>query len=224
MRLGTPTAWLLAIVPLSIVAALAFATRGGHVSMQSPAATPATISSHAASRTPIAGDRRGTALLDRVDHAYAGVPAVVTQAQTAGASLTFTSILRGGVVVAESFVGTKDGARTELVAPAGSPTFARAPGASCWRALSASDPHALTDIGKRFPPVDPRGTLVSPPTRTASGWSLRLGSGAKSMTLEIDGRTAFVRDIVAAESGMRAVEHVRLLRSAPALRSPQPSC
>jgi hypothetical protein len=188
---------------------------------------PASVKKPRATVTPTIdnprdGKARGVALLSDVRRIYARVPAVVTTSRLKGTPIRFTSILKEGVVVGESFVGPR-GDTSTLVALPGTPTFAQDPGTSCWRLVPASDPQALTDIGSRFPPY-PKDALVEMPQRTQTGWSLRVDTNEKSSTFDIDSNTLHVRSITLREAGQQLEEHVSTLASAPALPSPQPRC
>jgi len=58
------------------------------------------------------------------------------------------------VIVAEAWLGT--GANGEVigaVAPAGSPTYARELGTTCWRPLPASNVLSMTGREAEFPPA-----------------------------------------------------------------------
>lgn len=186
-----------------------------------PPAADTTTGATAESRPT--GDPHGLALLARVRQTYARVPAVVTTGRLGAMSVRFSAILSAGVVVAEGFAGTRGAGTTILVAPRGSATFARDPGASCWRQVPASDPQALTDIGGHFPAY-PNVAVVKAPQRTDNGWLLGVVARGKSSTFAIDGKTFFVRTITLRQSGEQVTEHVHTLTSVPNLPSPQPRC
>jgi hypothetical protein len=156
-----------------------------------------------------------------VQRAYARFPAVVTTGRVGAISFRTTSLLNRGVIVAASFLGTSGSGTTMLVAPPGSPTFARDPGTACWRPARASDGQLL--IGERFPPY-PKGAVVKAPRRTHNGWLVRVAASGNSFTYAIDGKTLLVPSIAAREGRQHFEERNRTLASAPTLPSPRPRC
>lgn len=169
------------------------------------------------------GGRASVALMRRVTQSYRRVPAVLASTKVGGVSAQYTIVLRDGVVVAEEFVGGAGRDLTKLVAPPGSPTYALVPGTSCWRKLAPSDPYSFSNVGKRFPHI-PKRVDVFPPRRTATGWLLRVRTGATAATYDIDRATLLIRSIKALARGRSTTETLQSLRSAPALISPTPRC
>jgi hypothetical protein len=127
----------------------------------------------AVAASPI-GDAQGRALLARVHIAYLRAAGVELSVLSRGARVSsfgrFLVHLRGGVDVAEEFVGSGPGA-TELVARQGGPTYVRDAGQKCWRPLAASDPRTLVDVGLPYP-YSNRPSKVMPLRHTATGWVL----------------------------------------------------
>jgi len=177
----------------------------------------------AASRTaPPTGDRAGLALLERVHHAYADVPAVAVTGQAGTLSFRFIVVLRSGIVVAEQFEGREPSKITMLVARRGGPTFAREPGSSCWQALRSSDPQAFENIGLQFP--DQPRMRVRAPRTTSTGWLLPVVVDGDPGTFTIDRGSVRVRLISVGPPGHLALEHVSVLHDVPRLTSVAPHC
>jgi hypothetical protein len=172
---------------------------------------------------PPYGDPAGLALLAHVHRAYVGVPAVAISGRTGSFSFRFTLVLRSGIGVAEQFVGRGATGTTLLVQRRRSPTFAREPGTSCWRALPAADPQSFENIGLRFP--DQAGMRVGAPRRTSNGWLLPVSIDREPATFAIQGGSMLIRSItINAQQGRRLIEHVSILHSAPRLLTPEPRC
>ena len=177
----------------------------------------------AASRAaPPIGDRAGLALLERVHHAYADVPAVAVTGQAGTLSFRFIVVLRSGIVVAEQFEGREPSKVTMLVARRGGPTFAREPGSSCWQALRSSDPQAFENIGLQFP--DQPRMRVRAPRTTSTGWLLPVVVDGDPGTFTIDRGSVRVRLISVGPPGHLALEHVSVLHDVPRLTSVAPHC
>ncbi len=178
---------------------------------------------HATPRvTPPTGDRAGLALLERVHHAYADVPAVALTGQAGTLSFRFIVVLRSGIVVAEQFEGREPSKVTMLVARRGGPTFAREPGTSCWRALRSSDPQAFENIGLQFP--DQPRMRVRAPRTTSTGWLLPVVVDGDPGTFTIDRGSVRVRLISVGPPGHLALERVSVLHDVPRLTSVVPHC
>ena len=123
----------------------------------------------------------GLTLIASVDRAYTHVPAAIITVSGAGQTGRFTEILKGGSVVAESYSHSDSTGTTVLVAPTGSPTYAKEPHTSCWRTLARSirrrSPTSATrrstsrsrarPSGRRERPV-PAGPSRSPRTEPTS--------------------------------------------------------
>jgi hypothetical protein len=185
--------------------------------------TAPTTSSTRPRAASLRGSSAGMKLLRRVTSSYGPVPAVLLTASLGALSARFTVILRRGIVVAEEFVGKAAGRTTRLVAPPDSPTYALEPGTTCWRALSASDPQALMDIGERFP-ILPRAVAVSAPARTPGGWLLRVSAATVTSTYAVDRATLHVDAITISEGHKSFTERVQALSAAPTLLTPAPRC
>jgi hypothetical protein len=168
----------------------------------------------------------GATLLDRVHAAYPHVPAVVvTVTGQSAVDGVFTEILRSGLVVAEQFVGSNASGTTMLVAPNGTPTYAREPRTACWRTLAKSDGQTLSDVGQQFLGflTATNGLSLSAPHRTATGWTLAFGASGTSGTVTI-GKTMLVGSITLTHGAMHARENVDNLLRPPTLASPRPLC
>ena len=194
-------------------------TRTGPPSRPVPSTAPG-----GAAANGIRSDARGLALAARIARAYASAPAVIATGEAGRLPIRFVSILTRGTVVAEEFLGMGPTGNTYLVASRGSPTFARPPGASCWRPLASSSPQRLTDVGKRFPPLFATGSRIGAPRRTSGAEALTLTGNGASVTVTVDARTLRIRTITIVAKNERATEHVRALTSKPTLISAQPHC
>jgi hypothetical protein len=132
----------------------------------------------AVAASPI-GDAQGRALLARVHTAYLRAAGVELSVISRGARVSsfgrFLVQLRGGVDVAEEFVGSGPGAM-ELVARQGGPTHVHDAGQKCWRPLAASDPRTLADVGLPYP-YSNRPSKVMPLRHVATGWVLPTENG-----------------------------------------------
>jgi hypothetical protein len=170
---------------------------------------------------PPTGDRDGLALLARIHHAYAGVPAVTVSGRTGTLLFRWTLVLRSGVGIAEEFVGQEPSKTTLLVASRGGSTFAREPGSPCWRALRSSDPQALDNLGLPFP--DQPAMKVRAPQATSTGALLPVVVDGTPGTFSVD-HSFRLRLITVNASGHRILEHVTILRSVPELARPEPRC
>ena len=131
--------------------------------------------------TAATGDRAGLALLDRVDRAYARVPAVIVSGRTGQLQFRFMLVLDSGVTVGEQFFAESPGGVTQLVFRRGGPTYAQNPGTSCWRALASSDPQAFQNVGLPFP--DQGGMRVGAPRAVSGGWMLPVTAGGDPVDL-----------------------------------------
>jgi hypothetical protein len=171
---------------------------------------------------PPTGDRGGLALLGRVHHAYADVPAVAVSGRAGTLSFRFSVVLHSGIVIAEQFVGRESSRVTSLVARRGGPTFAREPGASCWRALRSSDPQAFENIGLHFP--DQNAMKVLAPQTTSTGWLLPVVIDGGPGAFTIDRGSIRVRSISVGAGGQRILEHVTVLQAVPRLSRVEPRC
>jgi hypothetical protein len=119
-------------------------------------------------------------------------------------------------------VSTDASGTTRLVAPRGSPTFAREPGSSCWRRLAESDRQSFDNIGLPFP--DQPRMRVKAPQRTPTGWLLPIAVDDGPLALAIDASSMLVRSFNLTNQGTHIVEHAQNLASAPRLLVPQPRC
>lgn len=231
-----PTAPL--AVPVKGAATVAQASTVAETSTVAQTSTPAHTSTvprrstpTRASTAPRSTPQRHTApsapaLFARARLAYAHVPAVVAVGYLNTARLRFTFILRNGKIVAGAMVGTAaNGGTTELVGTAGSPTFARAPGAKCWRPFAASDPQSLTDIGSAFPPDFPAGGVIGTPVRSQGGWVIsdEDPNGAHYAYL-IDATTYQLQSMTSGYGGLSFTGTVDALSSTPVLPVPEPRC
>jgi hypothetical protein len=78
--------------------------------------------------------------------------------------------LRGGVVVAEEFIGP--GSRgAEIVARRGGPTYVRDAARNCWRPIVASEPRTLVDVGLPYPDSEVPSKVMRP-RHEATAWLL----------------------------------------------------
>jgi hypothetical protein len=137
---------------------------------------------------------------------------------------SFTDSLRGGAVVAEQFVSTGGSGTTKLVAPHGSPTYAREADTSCWRILVPASPQTLSDVGHPFLAFA-KGTIVQRPKSLANGLeSLELGEGKTSITLTVERKTLLVQRMDARQGGEVAEDYVTNLSAVPRLLVPRPLC
>jgi hypothetical protein len=199
-----------------------------HGLLSAVAATVVLLSCDAASArqdavwaTSPTGDRAGLALLARIHHAYAGVPAVTVSGRTGTLLFRWTLVLGSGVGTAEEFVGQEPSKTTLLVASRGGPTFAREPGSPCWRALRRSDPQALDNLGLPFP--DQPAMKVRAPQTTSSGALLPVVVDGDPGTFSVD-HSFRIRLITLSSGGHRILEQVTNLRSVPELARPEPRC
>jgi len=184
----------------------------------------ATVVVAAAAATAAPSSPAGVALLGQVERTYAHVPGVIVTASTSSGPLgRFTEVLSGGTTVAEEFVSSGGTATTTVVARSGGPTYARAPGTKCWRALLATDPRQLTDIGQRFVNFDTRRQQIGAPRATAFGWTVAVSSGRVSATFAIT-RAHLVQSIAARNGASTAHAAVANLTRAPRIASPTPRC
>ena len=164
----------------------------------------------------------GVALIASVDRAYTHVPAAIVKVSAAGVAGQFTEIMKGGSVVAEAYTGTDSSGTTVLVAPAGSPTYAKEPHTSCWRLLSRSAPQALDDVG--HPLLNfPANATIGAPRATSTGSVVTVSASGTTLVLTI-AQSHLVQSIVATHAGVRGVEDLTNLTSAPALPDPTPRC
>src|SRR5579859_8099074 len=140
-------------VPVEYLAAalLAVGLAGGFFALResqdhnTPAASPPAVKSGSSAppASPAAARARaprGVQLLSELRRAYEHVPAVIVSGSLGAMSVRFTEILDHGKGRAEAFIGGPPGQTTRLVAPEGEPTFAQAPGTSCWHVLPHSAP------------------------------------------------------------------------------------
>lgn len=174
-------------------------------------------------------DPRGLALLAQINKAYTHVPGVKIGLTFNGVSVgSFTEVLRKDTVVAEQFVGSSSAGTTMLVAPEGSPTFAREPGSTCWKALPSKNPQTLTDIGHPTSILGIgtlKGIVVGPPIAGLDGdETLRIVQGATSSFLIINGKTLLIQRVDASTPGKLAEEYISNLTSTPKLLKPGPRC
>ncbi|MGD0981914.1 MAG: hypothetical protein ABR946_10620 [Solirubrobacteraceae bacterium] len=192
------------------------------VGISSGAAAKAVVSPRKAAP---GSDARGLALLAAIDNAYTRVAGVEVRITLRGKQLgSFTDTLRGGSVVAEQFVAKSSVGTTMLVAPHGSPTFAREPGTSCWRILLPASPQALSDVGHPFL-VFAKDTVVHRPTPVANGLeSLDLVEGTTSVALTVEAKTLLVARMDARMGSEVAEDSVTNLSAAPKLLIPRPLC
>jgi hypothetical protein len=127
------------------------------------------------------GDAQGRALLARVHAAYlhsAGVQmSVISRGPRVASFGRFLVQLRGGVDVAEEFIGPASSG-TEIVERRGGPTYVRDAAGKCWRPIAASDPRALVDVGLPYPDSRDPGKAMAP-TKTTNGWRLPTENGER---------------------------------------------
>ena len=204
------------------------------------------------------GDAQGRALLARVHSAYLHAAGVELSVISRGARVSlfgrFLVHLRGGVDVAEEFVGSGPGA-TELVARQDGPTYMRDAGQKCWRPLAASDAQTLVDVGLPYP-YSNRPSKVMPLRHAGAGWFLPTENGEnfwflatqatyhpiakRFMTYTIDAKSLLITsiDIQALQNGTRnihaqrqpkpvwltAVLRVNTLTTPPRIASAKPTC
>ena len=204
------------------------------------------------------GDAQGRALLARVHTAYLHATGVELSVISRGASVSsfgrFLVQLRGGVDVAEQFVGS--GPRpTELVARQGGHTYVRDTAQKCWRPLSASDPRTLVDVGLPYP-YSNRPSKVMPLRHAATGrvlstenrenfWFLATQPtyhpiAKRFITYTIDAKSLLIRsiDIQALQNGTRSIHaqkhpkpiwltarlQAKTLTTPPRIASAKPTC
>jgi len=163
----------------------------------------------------------GVALIASVDRAYERVPAVRISVSGAGQVGRFTEILKGGSVAAEAYVVSNSSGTTILVAPTGSPTYAKEPHASCWRALARSAPQTLTDVG--HPLLSFSGATIGAPRTTLGGWTVTVVAHGVTAVVAID-RSRLVTSVTATEAGLHAREQFTNLTRTPSLPNPAPRC
>ena len=211
----------------------------------------------AVAASPI-GDVQGRALLARVHTAYLHAAGVELSVISRGARVSsfgrFLVQLRGGVDVAEEFVGSGPGA-TALVARQGGPTYVRDAGQRCWRPLLATDPRTLVDVGLPYP-YSNRPSKVMRLRHAATGWVLPTENGEsfwslatqatyhpiakRFMTYTIDAKSLLIRSIYiqALTNGTRNVRaqrhptpmwltarlRVRSLTTPPLIANAKPTC
>jgi len=170
-------------------------------------------------------DLSGLTLLRRAQRAYARIPAVEITATVEDTSVRLTDILQADEAVAEEgLVQSRRTGTTTLVAPAGLPTFERAPGTSCWRTLARTSPQALDDVGQHFPPSPASQSAVQSPRRTRDGWLVGVGASGQIATYEIDAKTYLVRTIDAGAGSAHVSEDVHAVGAPPKLAVPEPRC
>jgi hypothetical protein len=178
--------------------------------------------------TPAVGgtvqNAQGVALATRVNDAYKRVPATIVKVSGPTTGI-FTEILKDGVVAAEQYEDANSSGTTMLVARRGSPTYAKEPGTTCWRALAKSDQQTLDDIGS---PVigflaSLKGAAVAAPRSTPSGWTLALSQGGVHVTLSIN-KAMLIQQAIATKAGQRAAEQFQNLTRTPNLFVPEPHC
>ena len=181
------------------------------------------------SETPALGDTphanaQGVALAARVNNAYKRVPAAIITLHGASTG-AFTEILKNGIVVAEQFEGANSSGTTMLVAPHGSPTYAKEPQTTCWRALAKSDGQTLDDVGHPLLSFlsSLKGVAVGAPRNTSYGWTLALSQGGVSLTLTIS-KALLVKEVTAIKRGQRVEEDIDNLTRTPSLFVPAPRC
>jgi hypothetical protein len=182
-----------------------------------------------AAKPVISGSHQGISLLTQVHRAYREVPAVSVVAASSVAKIEDLLVLRAGVVQAEDFRARDRSGMSHRVIVRGEPTFWKAPGSACWRALSASSPLSLSlDIGERFPiPNNAQSVYVGSPAHGSGGtWSVLLritefNGHSSSVKVVIDSSKRRVRAFV--YPGI-AVARVSALGSKPKLPTPVPRC
>lgn len=211
----------------------------------------------AVAASPI-GDAQGRALFARVHTAYLHAAGVELSLISRGASVSafgrFLVHLRGGVDVAEEFVGSGPDT-TELVARQGGPTYVLDAGQKCWRPLAASDPRTLVDVGLPYP-YSNRPSKVMPLRHAATGWVLSTENrenfwflatqptyhpiAKRFMTYTIDAKSLLITSIYiqALQNGTRNVRaqrhpkpiwltarlRVKKLTAPPRIASGKPTC
>jgi hypothetical protein len=169
---------------------------------------------------------QGVALVAQVNDAYKHLPGATLTIHVGVSSEVFTQVLRNGVVVAEQFEGASSAGTTMLVAPHGTPTYAKEPKTSCWRVLTKSDSQTLDDVGHAFLSVlaTQKGVTVGSPHSTKDGWTLTLSHDGISLTLTIS-KASLVEAMTATKAG-EPVEHIAVnnLTHVPSLLVPRPLC
>jgi hypothetical protein len=165
------------------------------------------------------------ALVSRVKDAYKRVPAATITVLGGGGYGVFTEILKGGIVVAEQFKDAALSGTTMLVAPHGSPTYAKEPNTTCWHVLGKSDSQTLTDVGHPLlaflSSLD--GVAVGAPQRTSAGLMLEISQGGVSLELTIND-SLLIRRIIATKGKQVISEDFDNLTNPPRLVTPEPRC
>lgn len=171
---------------------------------------------------------KGQALLSRVHAAYRNVPAVRMRVRLGPERVRFTLLLRAGVTTAEEVVGAGPTGTTALVARKDGPTYARAPGSTCWRPVPHGQPQELADVGLPFP--SGYQTRVKAPRRSGDAWLLpvveraRNSSQTQKVTLRINASTMLLESATTQSAGQTVTEHVQRLTGRPGLVTPKPIC
>lgn len=163
------------------------------------------------------GDKRGVALLARVEKAYRSVQGVRIRLGSINALL----VLRAGFVVAEeATLGSKI-----YVSRDGRTTYVDVPSKSCWLRSQG----IILDIpGTQFP-LSYRTTGVQVPHRVAGGWTVKMTAESATrvrtiVVLRINTPSYFVRSAQVFENGMQLSEQVTELSIQPNVPTPRPLC
>lgn len=179
----------------------------------------------AASAASPQGNAKGVQLLKRVEAAYRHVPAVRLTGRSGQIRSRFFLLLRKGVVTAEEYHGTAPNGVTILIARGTGPTYARQPGAGCWRSLPKSDPQSLTDLGERFPEAGKKTRWnVKAPRRAGAYWLLPVSQGGHRGTMRIYAKTFLLKSFTAVTSRGTVTEHDQALTARPTLPTSRPRC
>jgi hypothetical protein len=201
---ATTRALGLAGLAVAVVALLTLAPAAGGV----PTSTAPTLS----------GDAAGLRLVRQVNRSYAAVSAVRLEVAAGGFIGRFTLVMRNGVVVAEQALVDEGGSEaTLLVRREHQGTFVHNPNRDCWRSVPASDPQALTDVGK---PLLSGPGRVSRPRIAATTITLTITREGHAARAVIDKRTMHLRRFEAVGYLARFTN----LSKRPALPTPVPHC
>ncbi len=163
------------------------------------------------------GDKKGVALLARVEKAYRSVPGVKIRL----GPLTAMLVLRSGIVVAEeATLGTNI-----YVSRDGRTTYVDVPSKSCW---VRSQGITLDIPGTHFP-LSYRTTAVQVPHRVAGGWTVKMttesATGVRTIVaLLINTPSYFVRSAQLFDGGKKLTEQAANLSVQPKVPTPRPLC
>jgi hypothetical protein len=178
--------------------------------------------------TPPTGNAAGLALLARVHKAYESVPAVINTVRVGAVKVRVTLLLREGTATAEENIENTPSGTGILVKWGQGPTYARDPGATCWRRLASTDAQALEDVGIRFPYAN--RMTVKAPTRAGGIWLLPVvfrGSSpgeVGAFTMRINAKTLLLQSQTGTAGGNNLTEQIQALAHQPPLPTPRPTC